>query len=116
MKERPEIPIIRREEEIELHPGKIVYVEGTYEQEDVRMVQESPKTLFLGHVVVVLEDGCRVFLYPPGRDEALRSKEEIRQFEHKKVSVLGRIYPTIPQDGTIQIAPCLEDIQSIEMV
>jgi len=108
------VPIVKTEADVAAHAGNTVYVEGVYEQEDVRMMRANPRTLFLGHAVVLLADGCRVFLYAPASEEARRAKEEIRRFEHKKVRVLGSILPTIPQEGAVQNAPCLIDIQSIE--
>lgn len=113
MTDQTRVPVIKTEADIEENAGKTVYIEGIYQQEDVRMMQVNPETLFLGHVVVVLDDGCPVFLYPPATEEARRSQEEIQQFENKKVRVLGLLYPSIPQEGAIQIAPCLTDIQSI---
>ena len=114
MTKTSEMPVVHREGDAATYAGQTVYVEGVYEQEDVRMMQVNPPTLLLGHVAVVLDDGCRVFLYPPAQQEARRSKQEIRRFEHKRVRVLGVIYPTIPQEGAVQLAPCLVDIQSIE--
>jgi seryl-tRNA(Sec) selenium transferase len=110
-----QIPVVKAEAEIAALAGKKAYIEGTYEQEDVRMMRVKPETLFAGHAVVVLEDGCRVFLYPPAQSEARRSKQEIKRFEHKKVRALGVILPTIPQDGAVQKAPCLVEIESIAL-
>jgi len=115
MSNQVEIPVVKTEIDVATYAGKTVYVEGIYQQEDVRMMQVNPKTLLLGHVVVVLDDSCKVFLYPPMQKEARRSKQEIRRFEHKKVKVLGVIYPTIPQEGAVQNAPCLVDIQSVKL-
>ena len=109
------IPVVKTEADVATYAGKTVYVEGIYEQEDVRMMRLNPETLFLGNVVLVLEDGCRVFLYPPASEEARRPKKEIRRFEHKKVRVLGLLHPTIPQAGAVQMAPCLTDIRPIEI-
>lgn len=109
------IPVVKTETDIDTYAGETVYVEGVYQQEDVRMMQVNPNSLLLGHVVIVLEDSCKVFLYPPMQKEARRSKQEIRRFEHKRVKVLGVIYPAIPQEGAVQNAPCLVDIQSVKL-
>lgn len=107
-------PVVKTQADVTTFAGQTVYVEGIYEQEDVRMMRVKPETLFAGHAVIVLEDGCRVFLYAPAQAQALRPKQEIRQFEHKNVRALGSILPTIPQAGAVPRAPCLVDIQSIE--
>jgi hypothetical protein len=106
--------LVETEADVAGHAGNLVYVQGVYEQEDVRMMRVNPETLFLGHAVIVLRDGCRVFLYPPGSPEARRPAEEIREFEDTTVRALGVILPVIPQEGAIQNAPCLIDIRSIE--
>jgi hypothetical protein len=111
-----EIPIVRNESDVKAYAGAVADVEGIYQQEDVRMMQVDPPVLFRGHVVVVLEDGCKVFLYAPASPDALRSQAEIQAHEHKKVRVRGLLYPTIPQPGAIQVAPCLVDVQSIELI
>lgn len=110
-----EIPIVRTTADVTRLAGQRVYVEGIYEQEDVRMMQVNPPTLFAGHVVLVLNDGCRVFVNPPAEPAALRSEQEIANFEHRPARALGVILPRIPQEGAIQQAPCLIAIESLTL-
>jgi hypothetical protein len=110
-----EIPIVETLADVTRLAGQTVYVEGVYEQEDVRMMQVNPPTSFVGHVVVVLQDGSRVFVYPPADAKARRSKQEIKRFEHRRVRALGVILARIPQEGAVQQAPCLIDVESIAL-
>jgi len=108
------IPVVTTAADVERLAGQTVHVDGVYEQEDVRMMQVGPPE-HLGHVVLVLADDCRVFLYPPAQPEARRSAEEIERLEHQRVRALGVILPRIPQAGAVQQAPCLIELQSIEL-
>lgn len=116
MTSRAGTPVVKTESGVAKVAGKTVYVEGTYEQEDVRMMRVNPATVFAGHAVIVLDDARRVFLYPPARAEARRSRQEIQRCEHRRVRALGTILPAIPQAGAVQNAPCLIDIQSIDVI
>lgn len=116
MTQQQEVPKVLSEADAYAHAGQIVTVEGQYRQEDVRMRQTNPDSLFQGHVVLILDDGCRVFLYPPSAPEAIRSEQEIRQYENQQVCAVGVILPRIPQEGAVQNAPCLQDIKSIRLM
>ncbi|MBL8473297.1 MAG: hypothetical protein KF778_04005 [Rhodocyclaceae bacterium] len=111
-----QLPHIRCEQDAFTHAGQRAVVEGIYQQEDVRMMQVNPPVLHLGHAVLVLDDGCRVFLYPPASPAALRDAAEIRRCENRRTRASGVILPRIPQDDAVQQAPCLVDVESIEPV
>lgn len=109
-------PIVASQDDVELHAGGTAVVEGTYEQQDVRMMQANPDTLYKGHVAVVLSDGVRVFLHPPQEDEAVRDADEIERFEHRTVRASGLLLDGNPGEGAVIDAPCLLDVETIELV
>lgn len=98
------------------HARSEVVVEGVYRQRDVRRIQSDPDELLEGHVVIVLEDGAQVFLYPPDDDEALRSADERERLEGRMVRVAGLLLSRVPGPGAAIRAPCLTDVTSIEPV
>ncbi len=108
--------VVKKNEDALHYAGETVFVEGVYQQQDVRMMQVNPTQLFKGHVAIELEDGSLVFLYAPAEDEAIRSKTEIETFENKKVRVKGVISPLIFQEGAVQQAPCLVNVVDIERI
>jgi hypothetical protein len=109
-------PVVASQDDVELHAGGAAVVEGTYEQQDVRMMQANPETLYKGHAAVVLSDGVRVFLYPPQEDEAIRDAAEIERFEHRTVRASGLLLDGNPGEGAVIDAPCLLDVETIELV
>jgi hypothetical protein len=115
MKNEAQLPTVRLEGDATTFAGQQVIVEGRYQQEDVRMMQVNPPVLHQGHVVLVLDDGSRVFLYPPASRDSLRDPVEIRRFEGRLVRAVGVILPRIPQEGSVQNAPCLVYVVSIAL-
>jgi hypothetical protein len=107
--------VVTSASDVETHAGQRVHVEGTYRQQDVRMRPVDPATLHVGHVAIVLDDGTRVYLYPPEDPEARRPADEIAQFENRRVRVAGVLLPTIPSDNTAIIAPCLLDTGDVTL-
>ena len=99
---------------VEQHARSEAVVEGVYRQRDVRRMRADPDELLEGHVVIVLQDGAQVFLYPPDDDEALRSADEIERLEGHKVRVAGLLLSRIPGPGAAIRAPCVTDVTSIE--
>lgn len=108
-----ELPIIRSMGDIALHANQLVYIEGTYEQQDVRMRKENPSQLYEGHAGIRLSDNYVVFLYPPYDDKAIRDESERKQFSGKSVRVKGTVKPNIPEKGTTLRAPCLTSVDEI---
>jgi len=107
---------------IEESEEKIIYLEGIYLQKDVRYNREDPKTLYEGHIVILLEDENIVFFYPPFHKIAVRSSKEIKKFENKKVLLKCRALPFMPltleeiKDMIAHIeAPCITELISIEL-
>ncbi|MGB1206176.1 MAG: hypothetical protein ACPG5B_11050 [Chitinophagales bacterium] len=108
-----DVPIIKNLIDVKQNTGKIVYVFGRYELQDVRMKQENPKNLFQGHAGIILEDGYCVLLMPPSHQKAIRSKNEQNKCNKKYVYAKGKIYPYVPQEGNTMCTPCLTDISDI---
>lgn len=97
--------------------GTLVRIVGKYKQVDVRYINVPP--IYEGHVKVVLDDGTGIFFYPPWHSKAIRTSEEIAQFENKRVVVVGKILPKIPpypHYAASIVAPCLVTIESLEIV
>jgi hypothetical protein len=97
--------------------GTLVRVIGKYRQVDVRYIQDPPPE-YKGHVLIVLDDGGKIFFYPPWHSKAIRSSDEIAQFENKRVVVVGKILrrlPSYPRGSASIVAPCLVAIESIEI-
>lgn len=97
--------------------GTLVRVIGKYKQVDVRY-RQTPPPQYKGHVLIVLDDGGKIFFYPPWHSKAIRSSDEIAQFENKRVVVVGKILPIIPpypRDSASIVAPCLVAIESIKI-
>lgn len=109
-------PIVTSQDDVEQYAGDRATVEGTYEQQDVRMMQAGPEALYRGHAAVVLADGVRVFLHPPQEDAAIRDDDEIARLEHRTVRATGLLLDGNPGEGAVIDAPCLLDIASIELV
>ncbi|MFL9453057.1 MULTISPECIES: hypothetical protein [Nostocales] len=97
--------------------GIPVRVIGKYRQVDVRY-RQTPPPQYKGHVLIVLDDGGKIFFYPPWHSKAIRSSNEIAQFENKRVVVVGKILPIMPpypRDAASIVAPCVVAIESIEL-
>jgi hypothetical protein len=108
------LPVVKSRADVKEHARSEVVVEGVYEQHDVRRMKVDPDELLEGHVVLVLADGAKVFLYAPDDDEALRSADERERLEHRNVRAAGLLLSRIPGAGAAVRAPCLVDVTSIE--
>jgi hypothetical protein len=111
-----DLPVVTSQEGVDAHGGDYATVEGVYEQQDVRMMQVNPPTLYAGHAAVVLDDGVCVFLEAPQEDAAIRGADEIARFEHRTVRASGLLLAGNPSEGAAIDAPCLTDVASIEPV
>ena len=107
-------------EDIRQNDGSLVTCKGHYRQHDVRKgVRYSRSTpSYHGHVLIQLEDGTGVMLYPIWHQESIRPQVEIDAFDGKLVTVTGWIYLTAPNMSKQQPAqnlmlPCLMDIEEI---
>ena len=98
--------------------NEIVHIEGIYRQIDVRMNREHPKTLYLGHVAICLNDATSVLIYPPYDPRALREYSEITKFENSVVILKCKVLPYVPQNFPVEIAmlrtPCIIDLFSLD--
>lgn len=110
-----ELPLVSSQDDVDEHAGDYATVTGTYEQQDVRMMQANPETLYSGHVAIVLADETCVFLEAPGDDAAIRDDEEIARFEHRTVRASGLLLEGNPSEGAAIDAPCLTDVGTIEL-
>lgn len=81
----------------------------------MKILQENPKTLYYGYVVILLEGNYWASLYTHEKKEAIRTKIEIDCYEGKIVEVTGRCLSTIPQQGNTMRAACFIEIHSIKL-
>ena len=91
---------------------------GTYHEIDVRMKQREP-VKYVGHSAVTLDDGTDVYLEPVWSSVALRASSERRQFNGRRVAVTGIVFSEMPQPPepvAHPIAPCVSNIERIELV
>jgi hypothetical protein len=107
-------------EDIRNNNAALVKCMGRYRQHDVRKGARhaggAPQ--YHGHVVIQLEDGSVVMLYPIWHPESIRPQTEIEAFDGKLVTVTGRVFLEAPNVSEQQPAqnlmlPCLMDIAEI---
>jgi hypothetical protein len=108
--------VVSSQDGVDAHAGDYATVQGVYEQQDVRMMQANPATLYAGHAAVVLADGVCVFLEAPGDEAAIRDEDEIARLEHRTVRATGLLLEGNPSDGAAIDAPCLVDLGSVELI
>jgi D-alanyl-D-alanine carboxypeptidase len=114
--ENPMAPLISRREDIAAHDRQATRVVGRYTQFDARM-NPRPPPRYAGHVVLVLDDGTKVLLYPVWHPQARRGDAEISRFEGQRVEVSGTLYAQAPEsreDCANLRWPCLQDITAIQ--
>ena len=75
-----------------------------------------------GHYKIIVNDSLEVNLLPPYLKEAVRPKEEVQNFEGKKVTVTGVILkhtafsePSLEQQPLTVDTPCFINIESIHL-
>ena len=109
-------PIVNHEAVLSNH-GQQGVVTGIYTEKDVRKRRPGDNSkVYAGHVILVLEDGRSIFLYPPSDELAIRSKDEIKKYKGRKVWVKGKVLKNIPQTGAASVqAPCIIDIEEINL-
>lgn len=104
-------------EGIRLFDGSSVSLVGIYMQHDVRKgLRRQGPVEFYGDVVIVLDDGTEVLLYPIWHKEKIRPSEEIEQFENEKVVVKGDVFAVAPsseENLANLLMPCITDIKQI---
>jgi len=99
----PELPVVRRRDDIEAlfpaygtSPESLrVRVVGEYRQLDVRK-RQTPPPVYQGHVIIDLEGGGGVILYPTWHPAAIRSPQEIERYEGQQVVFVGTLVPVVP--------------------
>ncbi|MFK7798853.1 MAG: hypothetical protein AB8E82_15485 [Aureispira sp.] len=76
----------------------------------------------LGHYKIVVDASTEVVLIAPYRPESKRSKDEVKQFEGKKVTVTGMVGPTtylqkpsFSYRASSVNVPCFVSISSIKL-
>ncbi len=114
---------ITKEDQIKPNAGKLVTVIGIYKKlylpEKMKRPgeKEDTKKVFGGRICIQLSDNSEVALEV--NKKGIRSEEEIKKFEGKKVSISGIIYSWAPLWGdgkeTSIIMNCLRDIKSIQL-
>ncbi|BAZ53466.1 hypothetical protein NIES4103_61430 [Nostoc sp. NIES-4103] len=121
-----ELPIIESQADIDkLFPekygwgnGKQVRIIGQYQQANASKAASRNPTLpplHVGMVHIILEDRA-ILLYPFGHPSGIRPADEIAQFEHKRVVVVGKFVPRAGpyyenQQGLV--GPCILTVESI---
>ncbi|MDZ7952239.1 hypothetical protein [Nostoc sp. DedQUE09] len=98
--------------------GKQVRVLGKYQQTNTSKAASIDPNLqpcYVGMVHIILADSA-ILLYPFGHPSGIRSSDEIAQFEHKRVVVVGKFVPHAgPYNPNLQglIGPCMLTVESI---
>jgi len=103
-------------QDLQTEAGKRAAVIGMYLQVDIRM-RKKGKSKYAGHVVVRLMDGADVMLEPSWSQAAIRSAEERRQFDGKRVEVIGTIHlqtPLPPEDVAYIVGPCVSPVELVQ--
>ncbi|MEH1899194.1 MAG: hypothetical protein V7K94_28585 [Nostoc sp.] len=94
--------------------GKQVRVLGKCQQTNTSKAA-SRQPSYVGMVHIILADSA-ILLYPFGHPSGIRSSDEIAQFEHKRVVVVGKFVPRAgPYNPNLQglIGPCMLTVESI---
>lgn len=121
-----ELPIIESRADIdklfaersERGNGKQVRVIGKYQQANgSKAASRNPNLppLHVGMVHIILEDSA-ILLYPFGHPSGIRSPDEIVQFEHKRVVVVGKFVSYADPYHSHQqglVGPCMLTVESI---
>jgi hypothetical protein len=87
--------------------GAIVEVFGTYQQVAGGKRPDAPLD---GHAAVRLDDGTLIWLEPPWHPDAIRSPEEIAQYDGQAVVVKGLLFAECPPPPDVRAyakVPCL---------
>jgi hypothetical protein len=114
LKTSPDVQVVRSGGDVGALSGQQVQVEGIYRQQDVRMRPVGPPA-YVGHVAIVLDDDTRVFLYPLGSAEAVRSTDEIQRFDQQRVRASGLLSARMPSQNATIKAPCLLQVTSLAL-
>jgi hypothetical protein len=103
----------------DLEYNKNVILTGTYVKS---IVSKRGQGDHMGHYKIIVNDSLEVILLPPYLKEAVRPKEEVQNFEGKKVSVTGIILertalsaPSLDDQPISVKIPCFVTIESIHL-
>jgi hypothetical protein len=112
-------PTVTDKNGIQQYEGKKVLLTGKYQQHDIRKnkIRATSPPEYHGDVVIRLDDGTDVLLYPVWHAEKIRPDEEIIKYDNKRVIVHGRIFAIAPdsrQGMANLLMPCITDVEGIE--
>lgn len=112
-------PVDMENKNIGLQYDKKVTLSGIYTKSILSKKGQAGHT---GHYKIIVNDSVEVILLPPYLKEAVRSKEEVRRFEGKRVSVTGIISkstflsaPSLEDQPLTVNIPCFIEIESIHL-
>jgi hypothetical protein len=102
-------------EEFDRADGRAVEAVGVYEA--VAKPRKGPPdpSAPRDHAVIVLADGTRVWIEPTHSPSATRSEQERRRLDGRRTRAAGTARRRMPAKGASLIAPCLQDVRSVEL-
>lgn len=105
--------------DITKHEGKSVTVTGVYMKS--KLAVKPDFSAFSGRYKLVVNDSIEIVILPPHDNASIRSKEEVEQFENKRVRITGTISthtylekPSLDNSSQTVSIPCFTSVEKIE--
>jgi hypothetical protein len=112
---KEEMPVVRTKSEMARSDGKHAVLLGRYRARPRpvkgKVTQSAPEEVG----VIELSDGSEVYLEALDSPRSKRPSEELRRFNGQRVRVKGVLHKQMPSIGQSLIAPCISDIEGVEL-
>lgn len=100
------LPEIAKREDIAEFAGKTAQILGVYRATNIAKAgSDEPGD----HAVIVLSDGARIWVLPPGSEGARRPQDERDEWDGKEIAATGVVLEDVPKegDGAQLTGPCM---------